>query len=68
MTSLGEYEYPDPDPEEGYEDIAQAAKDFIDALLIKKPKERRTAKQCLSDPWMSPTVRHIVHWLLPSSS
>jgi len=34
----GEYEYPDPDPEEGYEDITQLAKDFIDSLLKLKPK------------------------------
>lgn len=34
----GEYDYPDPDPEEGYEDITQLAKDFIDSLLKLKPK------------------------------
>ena len=34
----GEFEYPDPDPEEGYEDITLLAKDFIDNLLKLKPK------------------------------
>ena len=30
----GEFEYPDPDPEEGYEDISPMAKEFINSLLI----------------------------------
>ena len=29
----GEFEYPDPDPEEGYEDISDLAKKFIESLL-----------------------------------
>ena len=36
--AAGEFEYPDPDPEEGYEDITVLAKDFIDNLLKLKPK------------------------------
>ena len=32
----GEYEYPDPEEDEGYEDISQAAKEFIDNLLHLK--------------------------------
>lgn len=39
-VSTGEYEYPDPDAEQmddGYEDISQLAKDFIDKLLIMSP-------------------------------
>lgn len=35
--ALGEFEYPDPDPEEGYDDISDEAKDFIDNLLKQKP-------------------------------
>ena len=30
--AAGEYDYPDPD-EEGYEDISDLAKDFIDTML-----------------------------------
>ena len=34
----GEFEYPDPDPDEGYEDISELAKKFIDSLLKHTPK------------------------------
>lgn len=34
--SEGEFEYPDPDPEEGYEDISEDAKAFINSLLVKE--------------------------------
>ncbi len=30
----GEFEYPDPDPDEGYDDISDLAKKFIESLLI----------------------------------
>ena len=36
--ATGEFEYPDPDPEEGYEDISDDAKDFIDSMLKKIPR------------------------------
>ncbi len=36
--STGEFEYPDPDPEEGYDDISDLAKDFIDNLLKMVPE------------------------------
>lgn len=36
--SSGEYEYPDPDPEDGYDDISDLAKDFIDSMLKSKPR------------------------------
>lgn len=32
--STGEFEYPDPDPDEGYEDISDDAKGFINSLLV----------------------------------
>lgn len=35
--SKGEFEYPDPDPEEGYEDISEKAKNFIDDLIQMRP-------------------------------
>ena len=34
----GKFEYPDPDPEEGYEDISSLAKDFINSLLKFTPR------------------------------
>lgn len=34
----GEFEYPDPDPEEGYEDISDLAKKFIESLLVKSSR------------------------------
>lgn len=30
----GEFEYPDPDPEEGFEDISDLAKGFIESMLV----------------------------------
>ena len=36
--STGEYEFPGPDPEEGYDDISDEAKDFITQLLITSPR------------------------------
>ena len=39
--SLGEFEYPDPsseEGEEGYEDISDLAKEFIDSLLVQSSK------------------------------
>ena len=36
--SAGEYDFPDPCPEDGYEDISALAKQFIDSLLLPQPK------------------------------
>ena len=36
--SSGEYDFPGADPEEGYDDISDDAKDFISQLLIKNPE------------------------------
>ena len=36
--SSGEYDYPDPCPEDGYEDISDLAKEFIDSLLVQKSR------------------------------
>lgn len=49
----GEFEYPDPDPEEGYEDITDLAKKFIETLLIKSSSERGTAVASLKHEWLS---------------
>ena len=37
-VTLGEYEFPETDEEEGYEDISNAAKDFIIHLLVMDPR------------------------------
>lgn len=49
--SSGEYEY--PEPEEDYEDISALAKEFIDSLLVPKPKDRLTAEQCITHDWIA---------------
>lgn len=37
-VTLAEFEFPEPDPDEGYEDISESAKEFISQLLIFAPK------------------------------
>ena len=37
-VNLGEFDFPEPDAEEGYNDISDSAKDFISRLLILAPK------------------------------
>ena len=37
-VTLGEFEFPEADDEEGYEDISDAAKDFITKLLMMSPR------------------------------
>lgn len=37
-VTVGEYEFPEPDPNEGYDDISDAAKDFISCLIISDPR------------------------------
>jgi hypothetical protein len=37
-VTLVDYEFPDPEPEEGFNDISQGAKDFINRLLILAPR------------------------------
>ena len=36
--SVGEYEFPDPDFDDGYEDISDNAKNFITGLLQSRPR------------------------------
>ena len=36
--SCGEYEFPGDDPDEGYDDISDEAKDFISKLLNSDPR------------------------------
>jgi calcium/calmodulin-dependent protein kinase I len=44
-----EYDFPDPE----WTNISESAKDFIRHLLVKEPKERYTASQCLKHPWLN---------------
>jgi len=44
-----EYDFPDPE----WTNISESAKDFIRHLLVKNPKDRFTASQCLKHPWLN---------------
>ncbi|KAJ9575745.1 hypothetical protein L9F63_007391, partial [Diploptera punctata] len=43
-------------PDELFEGVSSAAKDFIQATLIKEPSNRLTVQQCLEHPWLSSSV------------
>jgi len=43
-----DYEFPDPE----WTNVSSKAKDFVKSLLVKDPKERFTAAQCLEHPWL----------------
>lgn len=40
-------------PDELFEDVSADAVDFIKKLLVRDPKERLTAKECLKHPWLA---------------
>ncbi|XP_060849467.1 death-associated protein kinase related-like isoform X1 [Rhopalosiphum padi] len=40
-------------PDELFEDVSEEAVDFIRKLLVKDPRERLTAKECLKHPWLA---------------
>lgn len=40
-------------PDELFEDVSAEAVDFIRKLLVKDPRERLTAKECLKHPWLA---------------
>jgi serine/threonine protein kinase len=42
------YDFDDP----SWDDVSEAAKNLIRHLLVKDPKDRYTAKDCLADPWV----------------
>jgi len=42
------YDFDDP----SWDDVSEEAKNLIRHLLVKDPKERYTAKQCLDDSWV----------------
>ena len=35
-----------------WDEVSDEAKNLIRHLLVKDPKERYTAKQCMDDPWV----------------
>jgi len=35
-----------------WDEVSDAAKNLIRNLLVKDPKQRYTAQQCLNDPWV----------------
>lgn len=41
-----------------FQGVSDLAVDFIQSLLIKNPRERATAKQCLNHPWLSADIHH----------
>jgi calcium/calmodulin-dependent protein kinase I len=45
------YDFDDP----SWNDVSEAAKNLIRHLLVKDPKKRYTANQCLQDPWVQGT-------------
>ncbi|KAG7243525.1 hypothetical protein INR49_011081 [Caranx melampygus] len=40
--------------EETFEGISPLAVDFIKTLLVKNPRKRATAEECLNHPWLNP--------------
>uniref|UniRef100_A0A3Q3D8N9 non-specific serine/threonine protein kinase n=1 Tax=Hippocampus comes TaxID=109280 RepID=A0A3Q3D8N9_HIPCM len=53
-----------------WDDISPLAVDFIKSLLVKNPRKRATAEECLSHPWLKPhpLVHHHLHAARSSSS
>ncbi|XP_049601536.1 serine/threonine kinase 17a like [Syngnathus scovelli] len=37
-----------------FQDVSPPAVDFIKSLLVKNPRKRATAEECLSHPWLNP--------------
>ena len=42
-----------------FNNISQNAIDFIKKCLVKNPKDRLSAKECLLHPWIEPIFKHI---------
>ncbi|XP_071102806.1 serine/threonine-protein kinase 17B-like [Haliotis cracherodii] len=55
-------------PAELFGEISDLAQDFISCLLVKNPRKRLTARQCLDHPWLKTSVDNTVVPLLPSPS
>ncbi|MEQ2230874.1 Serine/threonine-protein kinase 17A [Ilyodon furcidens] len=44
-----------------FEGISSLAVDFIKSLLVKNPRNRATAEECLSHPWLNPHSHPHIH-------
>merc|ERR1712226_494671 len=47
----------DFDFDEEFEEISEEAKEFISALLVKDPRHRFSAKECLDHQWLNSVPR-----------
>lgn len=54
--------------EDEFEGISPLAVDFIKSLLVKNPRMRATAEECLNHPWLNPLSRPHLHTVSHSSS
>eukprot|EP00522_Entomoneis_paludosa_P008770 CAMPEP_0172447530 /NCGR_PEP_ID=MMETSP1065-20121228/6818_1 /TAXON_ID=265537 /ORGANISM="Amphiprora paludosa, Strain CCMP125" /LENGTH=549 /DNA_ID=CAMNT_0013198853 /DNA_START=56 /DNA_END=1705 /DNA_ORIENTATION=+ len=52
-VKIGKFDFPSPE----WDDISQAAKDFVVSLLKKNPKDRPSAAMALRDPWIKEQLR-----------
>lgn len=52
---LGDFEFPDEDPSEGYTDISDHAKEFISSLLLLNPRYSTTNTHAIF-PFISTVV------------
>ncbi|KAH9489656.1 Serine/threonine-protein kinase 17A [Bulinus truncatus] len=52
-------------PDDLFGHINPLAKDFIEKLLVKKPRDRMTARQCLDHPWLR-DLKHAMAISVPS--
>jgi len=48
----GNYDFPDPE----WQNVSEAAKDFIRKILVVNPEHRATAEQCLQHKWIKDHV------------
>jgi serine/threonine protein kinase len=58
------YDFDDP----SWDDVSDAAKDLIRNLLVKDPKKRFTASQCLQDGWVQVRLNFFLFLISSSSS
>ncbi|XP_047428365.1 serine/threonine kinase 17a like [Mugil cephalus] len=53
--------------EDTFEGISCLAVDFIKSLLVKNPRKRATAEECLNHPWLNSSSHHHLHAMSASS-
>lgn len=52
-------------PDDLFADISEHAKDFICGLLVKKPSDRMTVKDCLNHTWMTASLTPVHTDIIP---